>query len=62
VPNWEIRLKNGERRVVNGERVDIQEPLGESGQRSVVVLRGAVVLARFKADEVDGWSEAAPEA
>jgi hypothetical protein len=62
VPNWEIRLRTGERRVINGERVDIQDPLTENGYRSVVVLRGAVVMARFKAEDVDGWDEAWDEA
>lgn len=58
MPNFEIRLKNGEQRVVNGERVEIQEALSEGGSKSVVVMRGAVVMARFKADDVDGWTEA----
>ncbi len=60
MPNWEIRLTDGARRIINGERVDIQDPLTDNGYRSVVVLRGAVVMARFRAEDVDGWDQAEP--
>jgi len=55
VPDFEIRLRDGEKKIVNGERVDIQEALTENGFRSVVVMRGAVIMARFRADDVEGW-------
>lgn len=55
MPDFEIRLRDGEKKIVNGERVDIQEALTENGFRSVVVMRGAVIMARFRAEEVDGW-------
>ncbi len=55
MPDFEIRLRDGEKKIVNGERVDIQEALTENGFRSVVVMRGAVIMARFRADDVEGW-------
>ncbi len=55
MPDFEIRLRGGEKKIVNGERVDIQEALTENGFRSVVVMRGAVIMARFRAEEVEGW-------
>ncbi len=55
MPDFEIRLRDGEKKIVNGERVDIQEALTENGFRSVVVMRGAVIMARFRAEDVDGW-------
>ena len=42
--------------------MDIQDPLTDNGYRSVVVLRGAVVMARFRAEDVDGWDQAEPGA
>ena len=60
MPNFEIRLKGGETRLVNGERVDVQEALSDGGPRQVVVMRGAVVMARISAEDVEGWEEQRP--